>query len=76
MLFSMHGAHISCDSTEDLFPSAYHLHYLYSIMHYEIRLAQTAGGYIQMQLAVIFRDVIEQWAGTLWGSRNWASPVF
>jgi TPP-dependent trihydroxycyclohexane-1,2-dione (THcHDO) dehydratase len=56
MLFSMHGAHISCDSTEDLFPSAYHLHYLYSIMHYEIRLAQTAGGYIQMQLAVIFRD--------------------
>jgi hypothetical protein len=52
----MHGAHIYCDPTEDIYSSAYHLHYLYSTMHYEIRLAPTARRYIQMQLAVHFRD--------------------
>ena len=56
MPFPMHGAHISCDSTEDMYPSAYYLDNLYSTMHYKISLALTARGCIQMQLAVHFRD--------------------
>ena len=56
MLFPMHGAHISCDSTENMYPSAYYLDNLYSTTHYKISLALTASRCIQMQLAVHFRD--------------------
>jgi len=56
VLIPMHGAHISCDSTEDMYLSAYYLDNLYSTMHYTIRLPPTARECIQMQLAVHFRD--------------------